>query len=91
MVVLKATLPFALFIFIIGNQADQINQKLPTVENGDSCFGKDQSGEDNAVAAMNCYFNLHILNTFSLLKHLLNPSTAQPSKSDQDIKPIVQS
>ena len=93
MVVLKATLPFALAILITGSQAllerKPIKQELPPVDKG-CCgfgFGNDQSGKDNAVAAMNCYFNLHILKTINLLKHLLNPSTVRPSKSDQDIKP----
>ena len=94
MVVLKATLPFALAILITGSQAllerKPIKQELPPVDKG-CCgcknFGNDQSGKDNAVAAMNCYFNLHILKTINLLKHLLNPSIVRPSKSDQDIKP----
>ena len=84
MVVLKATLPFALGILIISNQAvlerDPVNQELPTLDNCDPCHGyknleKDESREDNAV---NCNFNLRILkilNGITLLKHLLNLST----------------
>ena len=88
MVVLRATLPFALCIFIIGNQALlERNQESPAVDNGDPCsgckkFGNDQIGEDNAVTVVTCYFNLHILNSIKMLKHLLTPS-----KSDQDVKP----
>ena len=99
MVVFKATLSFtmaALGIFIMRNQAatqrNLIKQKLPTFDISDPCwscksFEEDQKVEDNLVSMrINYYYNLHILNTINLLKHLYNYSS---SNTDQAIMPSM--
>ena len=94
MVVFKATLSFtmaALGIFIMRNQAatqrNLIKQKLPTFDISDPCwscksFEEDHKVEDNYYK----YYNLHILNTINLLKHLYNYSS---SNTDQAIMPSM--